>query len=69
MSDYVEIIDEYNGDGVLVCRYVNGIPIEFPNGKEPSVSFWDIMPKFAFQRQLMTRREVEEIYGKGFTKQ
>jgi len=63
-GDLIEIVDEYDKDGVLVNRYVDGLQIPFPRGENPSVTFLDIQPKWAFQRTFMTRAEVKEIYGK-----
>ena len=68
-NDLVEIVDEYDKDGVLVNRYVNGLCIPYPRGKDKSVQFMSIQPNWAFQKMFMTREEVKKIYGKDFAPQ
>lgn len=57
VRDAVEII-EWIENGRVVKKTINGV--EVPN------EFLDPLPTVVYQRLYMTRREVEEIYGKKY---
>ena len=53
--DHVEIIDEYDEEGIIIKKTANGIPIDVRSAGIPTV---------IIQKKFMTREEIERLYGK-----
>jgi len=60
MEERIELLEEYNPEGICVKRTINGF--ELPTDKEPSVAIFKNISSIT-QKFYLTREEAEHKYG------
>ncbi len=63
MNDYLQIVEEYNKDGICIKRTINGYKL--PADKEPSIQIWKNCSSIT-QKFYMSKEDVKNKYPEEF---